>query len=295
MENSECYVLAYHFCNSQNYFLGQKTLNRATQHILSRPDFVIFNFVKRTLDLCLHPSLYCLLFWLVPVWQCWDRCSHPQERKLLWLAAPLDLCKRSNCIFFFSWPSVPTFPQKRGLTCNSFNVFFCCFFFPRCLWLMLVECLYVFPCQWNYRPDHCMYGSNCKGAEEEGVSILHGNRGVYHDDKQPTFKALYEVIRDVSVLFWWRMSFHFSVYYSFNQVTQIAFTADQVEYTHQSETAKVLWPVLFYREGLNNPSYQKSYQKIRKSDKSLLCSSEGRSDWMEFFLLAQHPWFTNTQ
>lgn len=43
-----------------------------------------------------------------------------------------------------------------------------------------------------------MYGSNCKGAEEEGISILHGNRGVYHDDKQPTFKALYEVIRDVS-------------------------------------------------------------------------------------------------
>ncbi|XP_023388919.1 glucoside xylosyltransferase 2 [Pteropus vampyrus] len=58
------------------------------------------------------------------------------------------------------------------------------------------ECLYVFPCQWNYRPDHCMYGSNCKEAELEGVSVLHGNRGVYHDDKQPTFKALYEAIRD---------------------------------------------------------------------------------------------------
>ncbi|XP_061474593.1 glucoside xylosyltransferase 2 isoform X2 [Rhineura floridana] len=58
------------------------------------------------------------------------------------------------------------------------------------------ECLYLFSCQWNYRPDHCMYGSNCKGAEKEGISILHGNRGVYHDDKQPTFKALYEVIRD---------------------------------------------------------------------------------------------------
>ncbi|KAG8510540.1 Glucoside xylosyltransferase 2, partial [Galemys pyrenaicus] len=58
------------------------------------------------------------------------------------------------------------------------------------------ECLYVFPCQWNYRPDHCMYGSNCKEAEGEGVSVLHGNRGVYHDDKQPTFKALYEAIRD---------------------------------------------------------------------------------------------------
>ncbi|OCT83443.1 hypothetical protein XELAEV_18025985mg [Xenopus laevis] len=58
------------------------------------------------------------------------------------------------------------------------------------------EMLYVFPCHWNYRPDHCMYGSNCKAAEEEGVSILHGNRGVYHDEKQPAFKAFYEVIRD---------------------------------------------------------------------------------------------------
>lgn len=58
------------------------------------------------------------------------------------------------------------------------------------------ECLYIFPCQWNYRPDHCMYGSNCKGAEEEGVSILHGNRGVYHDDKQPAFRVVYDAIRD---------------------------------------------------------------------------------------------------
>lgn len=58
------------------------------------------------------------------------------------------------------------------------------------------ECLYIFPCQWNYRPDHCMYGSNCKGAEDEGVSILHGNRGVYHDDKQPAFKVVYDAIHD---------------------------------------------------------------------------------------------------
>ncbi|XP_038666603.1 glucoside xylosyltransferase 2 isoform X2 [Scyliorhinus canicula] len=58
------------------------------------------------------------------------------------------------------------------------------------------EYLYVFPCQWNYRPDHCMYGSNCRGAEDQGVSILHGNRGVYHDDKQPAFKVVYEAVRD---------------------------------------------------------------------------------------------------
>ncbi|XP_010881889.1 glucoside xylosyltransferase 1 isoform X2 [Esox lucius] len=57
------------------------------------------------------------------------------------------------------------------------------------------ESLYVFPCQWNYRPDHCIYGSNCLTAEREGVFILHGNRGVYHDDKQPAFRAVYEAIQ----------------------------------------------------------------------------------------------------
>ncbi|KAM3870179.1 glucoside xylosyltransferase 1 [Diretmus argenteus] len=57
------------------------------------------------------------------------------------------------------------------------------------------ESLYVFPCQWNYRPDHCIYGSNCKEAEQEGVFILHGNRGVYHDDKQPAFRAVYQAIQ----------------------------------------------------------------------------------------------------
>ncbi|XP_036376008.1 glucoside xylosyltransferase 1-like [Megalops cyprinoides] len=57
------------------------------------------------------------------------------------------------------------------------------------------ESLFVFPCQWNYRPDHCIYGSNCVPAEAEGVFILHGNRGVYHDEKQPAFRAVYEAIQ----------------------------------------------------------------------------------------------------
>ncbi|XP_037552084.1 glucoside xylosyltransferase 1 [Nematolebias whitei] len=55
-----------------------------------------------------------------------------------------------------------------------------------------------FPCKWNYRPDHCIYGSNCASAEEDGVYILHGNRGVYHDYKQPAFRAVYEAIRKYS-------------------------------------------------------------------------------------------------
>ncbi|XP_066526044.1 glucoside xylosyltransferase 1 isoform X2 [Hoplias malabaricus] len=56
------------------------------------------------------------------------------------------------------------------------------------------EGLFVFPCHWNYRPDHCIYGSNCAAAEQHGVYILHGNRGVYHDDKQPAFRAIYDAI-----------------------------------------------------------------------------------------------------
>ncbi|XP_068162552.1 glucoside xylosyltransferase 1-like isoform X2 [Antennarius striatus] len=59
------------------------------------------------------------------------------------------------------------------------------------------ECLLEFPCQWNYRPDHCIYGSNCASAEEDGIYILHGNRGVYHDRKQPAFRAVYEAIQKI--------------------------------------------------------------------------------------------------
>ncbi|RXN19404.1 glucoside xylosyltransferase 1-like isoform X1 [Labeo rohita] len=57
------------------------------------------------------------------------------------------------------------------------------------------ECLLVLECQWNYRPDHCIYGSNCISAEQHGVYVLHGNRGVYHDDKQPAFRAVYDAIQ----------------------------------------------------------------------------------------------------
>ncbi|XP_060079324.1 glucoside xylosyltransferase 2-like [Ylistrum balloti] len=54
------------------------------------------------------------------------------------------------------------------------------------------EQLYVYPCEWNYRPDHCMYMSVCKGGDRDGASVLHGNRRVMHNDKQPAFKAAYD-------------------------------------------------------------------------------------------------------
>lgn len=56
--------------------------------------------------------------------------------------------------------------------------------------------LYVYSCEWNYRPDHCMYMSVCRQAEKDGISIVHGSRGVYHNDKQPAFRAIYEAFQE---------------------------------------------------------------------------------------------------
>lgn len=56
--------------------------------------------------------------------------------------------------------------------------------------------MYVYPCEWNYRPDHCIYQNNCNSAIHNGVYVLHGNRGVFHNEKQQTFKAVYNIIKD---------------------------------------------------------------------------------------------------
>lgn len=54
------------------------------------------------------------------------------------------------------------------------------------------EELLVFPCDFNYRPDHCRYGSDCRPAEVSGPSILHGNRQAFHTGKIPLYKAIYD-------------------------------------------------------------------------------------------------------
>ena len=61
------------------------------------------------------------------------------------------------------------------------------------------DLVYVYNCNWNYRPDHCMYGNNCEAAKQEGISIIHGNRDVFHNDKQPFFKAVFESMRDYNL------------------------------------------------------------------------------------------------
>ncbi|XP_025416077.1 glucoside xylosyltransferase 1 [Sipha flava] len=54
--------------------------------------------------------------------------------------------------------------------------------------------VYVYPCRYNYRSDHCMYMSNCKSAEEYGVAVLHGSRSTFRTKKQPAFRALFNAM-----------------------------------------------------------------------------------------------------
>ncbi|XP_072162818.1 glucoside xylosyltransferase 1-like [Diadema setosum] len=56
--------------------------------------------------------------------------------------------------------------------------------------------LFSYPCEWNYRPDHCMYSNNCHRTNEHGIAVIHGNRGVYHNEKMLAFRAIYESFRD---------------------------------------------------------------------------------------------------
>lgn len=53
--------------------------------------------------------------------------------------------------------------------------------------------LYIIPCEYNYRPDHCMYMSICNSSHS-GIKLIHGNRGYFHSDKQPLFKTVYDAI-----------------------------------------------------------------------------------------------------
>lgn len=60
------------------------------------------------------------------------------------------------------------------------------------------EKLYIYPCRYNYRTDHCMYKSDCKDAETHGVSVIHGSRGAFYSNKQSTFKAIFTAFSEVS-------------------------------------------------------------------------------------------------
>jgi UDP-xylose:glucoside alpha-1,3-xylosyltransferase len=43
-----------------------------------------------------------------------------------------------------------------------------------------------------------MYMSVCESAEKSGVAVLHGNRGSFHSEKQPAFRAVYRAMEEVN-------------------------------------------------------------------------------------------------
>lgn len=60
------------------------------------------------------------------------------------------------------------------------------------------EKLYVYPCRYNYRTDHCMYKNDCDDAVKYGVSVVHGSRGAFYSKKQSTFEAIFTAFSQVS-------------------------------------------------------------------------------------------------
>ncbi|CAH0390577.1 unnamed protein product [Bemisia tabaci] len=57
------------------------------------------------------------------------------------------------------------------------------------------ECLYMYPCSYNFRSDHCIYTSICLDAEENGINVMHGSRGAFQK-KQPAFMAVYKAFKE---------------------------------------------------------------------------------------------------
>ncbi|XP_013135812.1 PREDICTED: glucoside xylosyltransferase 1 isoform X2 [Papilio polytes] len=57
----------------------------------------------------------------------------------------------------------------------------------------------VLSCRYNYRSDQCTYGDACADATRRGVYVLHGSRGIFHNDKQPAFQAIYRAISEYDI------------------------------------------------------------------------------------------------
>jgi len=68
------------------------------------------------------------------------------------------------------------------------------------------EHVYLLPCEWNYRMNHCdcEYGGGdckCKGAEVKGAAIFHGNKGSFLTaSKYPFANAFYETYNKYDLL-----------------------------------------------------------------------------------------------
>lgn len=88
------------------------------------------------------------------------------------------------------------------------------------------EKLLVFPCEFNYRPDHCMYMSVCKASK--GIRIVHGNRAYFHSEREPVFSTIYRIFEEYQ--------FGTDIYQNLLISLELALTSDSVQ---QSNCGKI--------------------------------------------------------
>ncbi|KAF2361052.1 Glycosyl transferase family 8 [Trinorchestia longiramus] len=60
------------------------------------------------------------------------------------------------------------------------------------------ELVYMLDCSYNYRPDHCMYGSVCGPALKTGAKIIHASRRAAFTEKFPPFRDVYNAVAEFS-------------------------------------------------------------------------------------------------
>lgn len=67
---------------------------------------------------------------------------------------------------------------------------------------MSSDMVFLLPCPFNFRTDHCQYGLICHAAtstEGNDIQILHGSRSAFfNENKFPLFKQLYEKFEKVN-------------------------------------------------------------------------------------------------
>ena len=50
------------------------------------------------------------------------------------------------------------------------------------------------PCTWNYRHDHCSPHAHCRDSETDGIDLLHGNQGMFLNQKGAEFNIMYTAL-----------------------------------------------------------------------------------------------------
>lgn len=56
---------------------------------------------------------------------------------------------------------------------------------------------YLLDCSWNYRKDFCEFDATCASARADGVKVVHGSRGDFASNRQPSIKLIHSAFTRV--------------------------------------------------------------------------------------------------